>query len=208
MSIAHVRLSDTTFSFSDKSVCEATLGSGNDYDDLIEYTLISGANTKKQAFFIRTWPSTTNASHTANLGWSLSFIKCKFYALSHKAYFFFGDSSVEIATNSWSTSHAGTYGSITDPTVMYFDQTYRFGDGTDTYFILQIDFTATLNSITNFQFRNGDSMSLLIVFGNNYWTSIDQCSLLGGIISTSPSLLASCSYPAADRLLIRNIGGF
>jgi hypothetical protein len=47
MSIAHVRLSDTTFSFSDKSVCEATLGSGNDYDDLIEYTLISGANTKK-----------------------------------------------------------------------------------------------------------------------------------------------------------------
>jgi hypothetical protein len=94
MSIAKVKLSDTSLSYTDKSVCEATLGSGNDYDDMIEYTLISGVNSYKYAYFIRTWQSSTNVSYTLGNGWGLSYIKCKFYALSHIAYFFYSDSSI------------------------------------------------------------------------------------------------------------------
>jgi hypothetical protein len=51
MSIAQVKLYDSTLSYTDKSVCEATLGSGNDYDDLIEYTLISGVKQLQICFF-------------------------------------------------------------------------------------------------------------------------------------------------------------
>jgi hypothetical protein len=94
MSIAQVKLYDSTLSYTDKSVCEATLGSGNDYDDLIEYTLISGGNSYKYVFFVRTWSSTTNISYTTNQGWGLTYLKCKFYALSHIGYFFFSDSSI------------------------------------------------------------------------------------------------------------------
>jgi hypothetical protein len=91
---------------------------------------------------------------------------------------------------------------------MYFDQTYRFADGTDTYFVIEIDYTATINSISNFEFRKGDSMLLKITLSHNYWTSIDKCSLLGGIISTSAIQLATCSFASTDTLLISNVAGF
>jgi hypothetical protein len=51
-------------------------------------------------------------------------------------------------------------------------------------------------------------MLLKITLSNNYWTSIDQCSLLGGIISTSATQLATCAYASTDTLLISNIAGF
>ncbi len=94
MSIARVILYDSTLSYTDKAVCEATLGSGNDYDDMIDYTLVSGANTYKYAYYIRTWSANTNVSYTLGTGWALSYTKCKFYALSHLAYFFYSDSSI------------------------------------------------------------------------------------------------------------------
>jgi hypothetical protein len=51
-------------------------------------------------------------------------------------------------------------------------------------------------------------MLLKITLSNNYWTSIDKCSLLGGIISTSATQLATCTYASTDTLLISNIAGF
>jgi hypothetical protein len=69
---------------------------------------------------------------------------------------------------------------------MYFDQVRRYADSTATTFIMEIDFTATVNSVvSNFGFRKGDAMVLRIQIANSYfWNNIVSCQLLGGIIST------------------------
>jgi hypothetical protein len=94
--------------------------------------------------------------------------------------------SIEIATNTHDTSYPGTYGTMTAPTVKYFDQTRRFADSTATWFTMEIDYTATMTSVSNFEFRSRDAMVLLItVSGGPIWNNILNCQLLGGIISTS-----------------------
>jgi hypothetical protein len=94
--------------------------------------------------------------------------------------------SIEIATNNNDLNYPGTYGSITAPTVKYFDQTRRFTDSTATWFTMEIDFTATLSSISNFEFRSRDAMVLLITISDGaIWNNILSCQLLGGILSTS-----------------------
>lgn len=94
--------------------------------------------------------------------------------------------NIEVATNTHDLSYPGTYGSITAPNIKYFDQTRRFSDSTATWFTMEIDFTATLSSITNFEFRSRDSMVLLITISDGpIWNNILNCQLLGGIISTS-----------------------
>ncbi len=51
-------------------------------------------------------------------------------------------------------------------------------------------------------------MLLKVFLTNNYWTSIDKCSVLGGVISTSATQLATCTWASTDTLLISNIAGF
>jgi hypothetical protein len=94
-SIATIKLYDSSSGMNDKQFCEATLGSTNFYDDLLQYTLVSGGVTTKYAFFIRTWQSTTNNSYTTWNGWGLSYLKCKYYTgLDVTASFFYGDTSI------------------------------------------------------------------------------------------------------------------
>lgn len=82
-------------------------------------------------------------------------------------------------------SYPGNYGTITAPSVLYFDQTRRFSDGTVTTFTMEIDVTNTVN-ITGLEFRSRDSMVLLVQVSDSLvWNDIVNCQLLGGIISTS-----------------------
>lgn len=186
-------LYDNSSSRIDKEFCIATLGSSNDWDDLLEYTIVSGGVAKKYAYFVTTWQGTTNVSYTGNVGWGLKHLKCRYYEQSYIAYFFMEKNSIEIATNSYHLSYPGTYGSITAPSVKYFDQTRRFSDSTTTYFTMEIDYTATLSSITNFGFRSRDAMVLLITVSDGIvWNNIVNCQLLGGIISTSEENPAQC----------------
>ena len=111
----------------------ASLGSNNNYDDMLDHTMVVSGRTQRYAYFVRTWQSNTNISYT-NGGWGFSYIKCKFYRESHMGYFYFADNNIEVSTNQWSTSHGGSYGSTVAPTVKYFDQRYRLADSTNTYF--------------------------------------------------------------------------
>jgi hypothetical protein len=142
---------------------------------------VSGGVRKKWGYFVKTWQCfSTNLTTTAGAGWGLQYIKCKYYAQSYKAYLFWEKNSIEIATNNYDTNYGGAYGSITAPTVMYFDQNRRFSDSTATWFTMEIDFTATLNTIANFQFRSRDSMVLLVRISNIIiWNDIVSCQLLG-----------------------------
>ena len=186
MGITQVLLYDNSSARTDKLFCEATLGSSNDYDDLLEYTIMAGGYAKKYAYFMTTWQGTTNVSYTGSVGWALKYLKCRYYQQSYIAYFFMEKNSIEIATNTHDLNYPGTYGSITAPTVKYFDQTRRFSDSTNTYFMMEIDYTATISSITNFEFRSQDAMVLLITVSDwIIWNNILSCQLLGGIISTS-----------------------
>lgn len=64
-------------------------------------------------------------------------MKCKFFANSITAYWFFSDSSVEIATNIFTQSYMSGLQSVGGtPLNPYFDQTYRLADGTQTRFIV------------------------------------------------------------------------
>lgn len=94
-SIASIKLYDSSSSTTDKQFCVATKGSAQNYDDLLQYTLTTGGVTTQYAYFIRTWASTTNVSYTTNVGWGLTFLKCKFYAgLSITANFFYADTTI------------------------------------------------------------------------------------------------------------------
>lgn len=150
MSLAQVTLFDGSSSYSDDEFCLTTLGSANNYDDLLEYTIVSSGVTKKYAYFVTTWQSTTNLTVNYGVGWTLKYIKCKFFIQSYIVYHFFEKNSIEVATNSYDISYDGTYGTISPPVVKYFDQTRRFSDSTATYFTMEIDFTPTINSVSNF----------------------------------------------------------
>ena len=94
MSIAQVLLYDSGSTYTDKEFCIATLGSANNYDDLLRFTQVTGGRTYKYGYFIRTWPSTTNLVVSGSGGWDLNYLKCKFYANSITAYWFFSDTSI------------------------------------------------------------------------------------------------------------------
>jgi hypothetical protein len=92
---------------------------------------VSGV-TKKWAYFITTYQGTSTVSISTSYGWTLSYLKCKYFAgLSITAYFFFSDTSIEVATNSFSLSYCDGYtGGVTSPTSKYFSQNYFISDGT------------------------------------------------------------------------------
>jgi hypothetical protein len=105
----------------DKSFCEPTLGSTFDYDDMMQYTLVSGAVTTKYAYFIRTWPSNTNVSYTTWTGWGLSYLKCKYFTgVSMQGYFFYGDGEIEVANNQFTSTYcSGTTSGLSPPISKY-----------------------------------------------------------------------------------------
>ena len=107
---------------------------------------------------MRTWPNSPNLSTGSGVGWDISYLKCKFYALAFNAHFFFSDTVIEEATNTFTATNAQSLSTsgITDPVNMYYDQNYRIGDGTTTHWVVEMDLTPALNSVTNFQFRKGD----------------------------------------------------
>ncbi len=88
MSLAQVLLYDNSSARTDKQFCEATLGSSNNYDDLLEYTIVSGGYEKRYAYFVTTWNSNYNASYTNWAGWGLQYLKCRYYSQSYTAYWF------------------------------------------------------------------------------------------------------------------------
>jgi hypothetical protein len=95
MSLAAVLLSDSGSSYNDDNFCETTLGtSSNDYDDLLEYTIVISGRIYKYAYFVRTWPSNANLYPVSSGGWGLSYVKCKFFAISMIAYWFFSDTTI------------------------------------------------------------------------------------------------------------------
>ena len=210
ISLVRILLSDSGISYTDKEICEATLGSSNNYDDLLEYTYVTGGRTYKYAYFMRTWPNSPNLSTNTGSGWDISYLKCKFYALNFDAYFYFSDNTIEEATNTITASSAQSLATagISDPINKYYDQTYRIrSDGTTIHWMVEMDITPALNSVSNFQFRNGDEMVLFFVFSRREWGTPQSCQLTGGIISTSPTKQAYCMI-AGNDIMIRNVAGF
>lgn len=79
----------------DKLFCEPSLGSNNNYDDLLVMTISSSGVVKKYAYFVTTYQSNTNVSTSTTYGWTLQYLKCKYFAnFDIKAYFFFSDTGI------------------------------------------------------------------------------------------------------------------
>ena len=70
-----------------------------------------------------------------------------------------------------------------------------------------MDLTPALDSLSNFEFRNGDEMVLYFTFSNVQWGTTKSCQLIGGVISTSPTKKAYCTV-ASNHIMIRNVAGF
>lgn len=175
---------------------------------MLQYTLVSGGVTTKYAYFITTWQSNANVSYATWSGWSLEYLKCKFYSgLSLTGYFFFGDGTIEAATQTFTTSYCSWPLSVS-PVSMYFTQNYFVSDGTDTSLVHEIDFSPPMRAITNFGFRSGDSMVLSITYAANPWATLLSCDILGGIISTSVNQRAYCNVRNNNNIYISNVGGF
>jgi len=175
---------------------------------MVQFTITSGGYTKTIAYFITTWPSSVTL--WTSTGWTLNYVKCKYYAyFSVIGYFFYTDTNVEVATNSFSASYCNSYTSgVTGPNVMYFTQNYIVSDGTPVTYVSEIDFTPTITSLTNFGFRNGDSMVLSITHFNVYWGTISSCNALGGLSSTSMNQVLTCVVRNTSNIYITNIGSF
>jgi hypothetical protein len=159
---------------------------------------------KKYAYFITTFQSTTDVD---NNGWNFKYMKCKTFTFVMTAHWFLSDTSIQVATNTLSGG-CDTQNAITAPTMMYFSQSHYNNNGTDITYLQEYDITSTYNALTNFNFRNGDSMVLAIYFSNNWWGTINNCSLLGGIISTSNTQIATCTVYSNTAIYINNVAGF
>lgn len=205
--IAVVTLNDSTAGYTDSQICEATLDPTNAYDDLMQYSYKSGSATKKIAYFVRTWPNSQDISANTGAGWGLSYLKCKFYVFDIVSYNVYGDTSIEIATNQFQSPYCNGFVG-TAPKSVYFSQDYIVNNSNPVRLVHEFDITPTFNSITNFNFRNGDAMVLSIRYSYNYWGTITSCSLLGGIISTSIAQAATCGFSGSDQMYISNVGGF
>lgn len=171
----------------DDHFCEPTLGTSNNWDDLLFMSRSSGGVVKKYAYYVTTYQSNQNISYASSTGWTLKYIKCKYFAnFNIKANFYFSDTSINIATNTFTSTHCDGYTSgVSSPTLKYFSQSHYVNNGTPITYVMEYDFTSTINSISNFGFRSGDQMVLQIHFNNTYWGTVASCNLLGGIISTS-----------------------
>ena len=170
---------------------------------------ISGVVTK-WAYFVTTYQSSQSVSYTSTYGWRLKHLKCKYFAsFSIKALFFYSDTSVNVATNTFSSSHCNGYTSgISSPVSKYFAQSHNYNNGTAITYVMEYDVTSTYTSISNFNFRNGDQMVLAISFNNSYWGTISTCNLLGGIKSTSLTQQATCVKGSNSLIYIKNVAGF
>jgi hypothetical protein len=173
-------------------------------------TTSSSGVVKKYAYYVTTYQSTKNVGYTSTYGWTLKHLKCKYFAnFNIRALFYFSDTSIQIATNTFSSTACDGYTSgVTQPTLKYFSQSHYVNNGTPITYLMEYDFTATLNSITNFGFRSGDQMVLQIHFNNSYWGTVSQCTLLGGIASTSLTQQATCNVGSSTLFYINNIAGF
>lgn len=99
---------------------------------------------------------------------------------------------IEIATNTFTPSaYTSSSNGISAPVNKYFDQDEHV-IGLSANFIVEMDITPAVNSLTNFEFRNGDAMVLVFTISRNDWTSVSSCQLTGGVISTSPTQKAYC----------------
>ena len=142
----------------DDHFCEPTLGSTNNWDDLLFMTTSSGGVVKKYAYFVTTYQSTTSVAYTSTYGWRLKYLKCKYYAnFNIRALFYFSDTSIQIATNSFSSSHCnGDTSGVSLPVLKYFSQSHYVNNGTPITYLMEYDLTDTINSISDFGFRSGD----------------------------------------------------
>lgn len=206
-----MKIYDSSSSLLDKSFCEPTLSPlATDNDDLLIYTLTNSANTVtiKYAYFIKTWTSTTNIG-TSSGGWALSYLKCKHYSgLALTGNIFFGDTTIEVASQTFSTSYCNGYTPAASQVSKYFSQSYFSADGTDTSLVHEFDITPTYNALTNFEFRSGDAMVVSIIYAANPWGNLLSCDILGGISSTSINQRAFCVVYSSTNIYIVNVGGF
>lgn len=146
-----MKIYDSSSSLFDKSFCEPILASNADTDeDLLTYTLVSGGNTIKYAYFIKTWASSTDVS-VGSSGWALSYLKCKHYAsISLVANFFFSSTTIELATQNFPITYCNGYTGFGSPVSKYFSQNYFTSDGFDTSLVHEFDITPTITGISNF----------------------------------------------------------
>ncbi|CAM6005531.1 unnamed protein product [Sphagnum balticum] len=137
-SMAVIQSYNSNSGLTDPSFCEATLGSTNSYDDMLTATFVIGGVTTKQVYFIRTWPLSTDASYNTGTGWTLSYLKCKYFANFYiTAYWAFSDTSVEAAVNNFNVANSLSisYSGITAANSVYFSQNYYITDGTSPLFV-------------------------------------------------------------------------
>ena len=160
----------------------------------MDITSSNGATVKKYAYFVSTFQSNTNFSTIAKNGWALKYLKCKFFAhFNIVSYFYFSDTSIEKATNTFrSTDCDGITASVSDPVLKYFQQSPYQNNGTAKTYIMEIDITAMYNSLTSFNFRSGDEMVVQVNFNTSFWGTVENCSVLGGVLATSNSKQPSC----------------
>lgn len=87
VSLMEVKAYDSTFTvISDKTVCIPSRMSTFDYDDI----LWLNTTTYSYAYFIRTWPSSTNINSSP---WSVGSVKCKHYRYPFNTYHYFSDTT-------------------------------------------------------------------------------------------------------------------
>lgn len=209
-SVAELLYYDEGSSMTDKLICEPSLGSNNNYDDLLTMTISTSGVVKKYAYFVTTYQSNTNVSTSTTYGWTLQYLKCKYFAnFDIKAFFYYSDTSIQVATNSFSSSYCDGYSSgISSPSLVQFSQSHYNNNGTPITYVQEFDLTGTINSISNFGFRSGDQMVLKISYNNTFWGTVSDCTLLGGVMSTSLTQVATCNVGSNSVLYISNIGGF
>ena len=192
----------------DKLFCEPTLGSNNAWDDLLTFHITSGGVTKRIAYFVTTFQGLTNVSTSTTYGWTLSYLKCKYFAnYNIVAYFYYSDTYIQVATNSFNKNYCNGY-TGTAPALVKTSQSHYNNNGTAITYLQEFDFTAAYNSVTNFNFRSGDQMVLSITYTSNYWGNINNCAILGGVSPSATNLLPTCTVGSNTNIYISNIGGF
>lgn len=119
VSLMEVKAYDSTFTvISDKTVCIPSRMSTFDYDDI----LWLNTTTYSYAYFIRTWPSSTNINSSP---WSVGSVKCKHYRYPFNTYHYFSDTTYEYATMGYTNVPTLYQGVSGTPITLYSDATTR-----------------------------------------------------------------------------------
>jgi len=125
------------------------------------------------------------------------------------AYFYFSDTYIQVAANSFTKTLCGTaINNGNSPALIATSQSHYNNNGTPITYVQEYDITSRFNSITNFGFRNGDQMVLYLNYNTTYWGTINSCTVLGGVSSTSNTALATCNVGSNSNIYITNIAGF